>query len=240
MTVVTAKPYHCLGEFVKNRNKFLGLSAVGIEADKPEVFRTIAMVDLIEIHVALAHAAIDQGFPGAAAGSAPLAESKQQIVTGPAFDDGGAQGALLAQPAAAAVKADGNQGVKHALGGFQVILVNKGVDLFFTGLQMLPEQLVSLLFGNAGFPPLLQLILGYGGAVADTVVIYIPVGLGLEALPNLYNFDKGIAAGIGRRGEDLQGTGANQRNEHCQCKRHSQNSSCHDSVSSQIVLMPEA
>ena len=117
------------------------------------------------------------------------------------------------------------------------MLVDEGIDLLLGFLQMLPEHLLAFFFGDTGLAPQIQLILGNGGAVADTVVVDIPIGLALKAFPNLHHIDEAIAAGKGRCAGGLDGAGGKHDNEHCQGKSHSKNSS-HGSVSSQMICMP--
>ena len=200
----------------------LAAAAVGIKTHIAVVGRHRSVINAVHIHVDLAQTATNQSWQGTAAGSTPLAHSKQQVIAGPAFHDRVAQGAGLIQPGAAAVEGDGHQHIKHALGGIDAKLIQEAVHPLAGGVQGFPQKQIGLFLGNTVGHIFIQFAIRHSGAVTDGILSIVPVRLGPETLPLFNNIDTGIADGEIRAlsGRSRSKGNAGHQQKHCQheCK----------------------
>ena len=214
----------------------LTYTAIGIKANIGNVAGQVVVVNTVEVHIGFCQATADQRRDGLAACSAPLAKGKQQIVTGPALNYGGVQGAGFVQPGAAAVIAQRQNRVEHTLGKGQTILINKLIDSLGILIQVIQQLLFSILSGNADGLIFLQLAVGYASTITNGPLLVVPIGLGAKAFPLFNNVNAFLTCGEISSSLCRNCSHRDQRNQQGNCQGQTNDSFLHSVFSSQNLV----
>ena len=162
-------------------------SAIGIEQHIAIIIRHHIFANAVEIKIGFDQAAADQALMYFTAGSTPLTDGKQKIVSDPAFNNSAAEIALLIQPCAAAVKGQRQQCIELTLSQLQIVLINKAVQALASVVQIDHQQVMSFFLRNALCPITSEiLIIQRTGTITYGILRIIPIGCLAEAL-KLFN-----------------------------------------------------
>ena len=191
------------------------------------LFRAVVrLVFPVDVHIGFAHTALHQN--EFAAGGAPKTDAVQEAIALVALADHLVKVAVgLAGPLSAAVVGKADQRIKLMLLQLQLVLVDKGINLFFVVLQRFLQQRHSRFLGDTALLVLLQLIIRAARAVAHGPLAVVHIRLGAEALDLFQIFDQLVRGNQFRRSPNFRGQTNHCAQQHQHCQKSTQPSFYH-------------
>ena len=166
-------------------NISLAVTAVEFKDHIAVIGGNAAAVNTVEKNVCLNQTAGDQRLQNAAAGMAPLADLKHEIIACDAVDQAGSPGSLPEHPCRAEVICKKQQRVELVLCVIQIVFINEAVNALRKIRRMGTKQRVSFFVGDSFSPVTLQILIGTAGTMSNRPLGIIPAWILVKAFHSL-------------------------------------------------------